>query len=217
MKIEIIEDDEKLRVELQKLLNNNGFKASYLTDFSDVVTTIVNGDMDLILLDINLPYLNGEIICKELKQKINVPIIIITSQNTEMDELISLNYGADDFITKPFNTQILLARINRLLKSGSSEVLKYHDLTVNIMSSTMNYNDSVMELSRNELMILTYLIKHKETIVSRDELMDYLWDTNEFVDDNTLTVNINRLRLKLTNIGYKDAIKTRRGQGYILI
>jgi DNA-binding response OmpR family regulator len=217
MKIEIIEDDEKLRVELQKLLNNNGYKASYLTDFSDVVTTMINGDMDLILLDINLPYLNGEIICKELKQKINVPIIIITSQNTEMDELISLNYGADDFITKPFNTQILLARINRLLKSGSSEVLKYHDLTVNIMSSTMNYNDSVMELSRNELMILTYLIKHKETIVSRDELMDYLWDTNEFVDDNTLTVNINRLRLKLTNIGYKDAIKTRRGQGYILI
>lgn len=216
-KILIIEDDEKLRNELKIFLNNNGYETNALTCFDDAINNILKSDCDLIILDINLPVLNGELICKELRKKITTPIIIITSQNTEIDELLSLNYGADDFVTKPFNTQILLARINRLLKTNTAQVLKYHDLSVDIMVSEISYHNNSVALSRNELMIITYLVKHQGAIVSRDDLMDYLWDTDTFVDDNTLTVNINRLRSKLSSVGFNNAIKTRRGQGYILL
>ena len=216
-KILIVEDDEKLRNELKTFLINNGYEVDTLTEFNDTINSILNKQTDLILLDINLPYLNGEVIVKSLKQNVKTPVIIITSQNSDIDELLCLNYGADDFVSKPFNLQILLARINRLLKVDVSDVLRYNDLEVNLLNSTMKYNNNIMELSKNELKILGFLIKNKGHIVSRDDLMDYMWNTNEFVDDNTLTVNVNRLRSKMEEIGIVGAIETRRGQGYILV
>ena len=216
-KILIVEDDEKLRNELKTFLINNDYEVETLNEFNDSINQIMNMPSDLILLDINLPYLNGEVIVKNLKQKLKTPVIIITSQNSDMDELLCLNYGADDFVAKPFNLQILLARINRLLKEDVCDILKYNDLEVNLLNSTMKYNNKVMELSKNEIKILGYLIKNKGHIVNRDELMDYMWNTNEFVDDNTLTVNVNRLRAKMEEIGIIWAIETRRGQGYILV
>ena len=216
-KILIVEDDEKLRNELKTFLINNGYEVDTLTEFNDTINSILNKQTDLILLDINLPYLNGEVIVKSLKQNVKTPVIIITSQNSDIDELLCLNYGADDFVSKPFNLQVLLARINRLLKEEVSDFLRYNDLEVNLLNSTMKYNSNVMELSKNELKILGFLIKNKGHIVSRDDLMYYMWNTNEFVDDNTLTVNVNRLRSKMEEIGIVGAIETRRGQGYILV
>ena len=172
-KIFIIEDEEKIRLELSTFLNRYGYETSYSTDFENIVDISLKEEPDIILLDINLPYYDGYYICREIRRKSNVPIIVVTSRNSEVDELMSMNLGADDFITKPYNTQILLARIA--------------------------------------------LMKNKERIVSRNDLMKALWQDDEFVDDNTLTVNINRLRKKLEEIGAVDYIQTKRGQGYILI
>ncbi len=214
----IVEDDTKLKNELFIFLKNSGYNVKTMDDFSNTIDNIISTKCDLILLDINLPNLNGEIVCKELRKKINTPIIIITSRNNEIDELLSINYGADDFITKPFNTQILLARIERLIKrvNNVGNNIKYKNINIDLSLSSMKINDRIIELSKNELKILTFLIKNKNTIVSRDDLMNYLWNTSEFIDDNTLTVNINRLRKKLESVGYKDSIITKRGQGYFL-
>lgn len=217
-KILIVEDDDKLRNELSIFLRNNGYEVNTIVSFNNTIDSIINNECDLILLDINLPNLNGEVICKELRKDINTPIIIITSRNTEIDELICINYGADDFITKPFNSQILLARIERLLKRmyDNYDIVKYKELTLNISKSLIMVDNKTIDLSKNELKIFNYLLKNKGKIVSRDELMNYLWNTSEFIDDNTLTVNINRLRNKLKDVGYYDSIKTRKGIGYII-
>ena len=218
-KILIIDDEIKLRNELKKFLENNGYEVSCLTDFNNVISDILQKETDLILLDINLPNINGEFICKELRKKITTPIIMITSKNTEIDEIISINYGADDFITKPYNSNILLARIERLIERAfEKEVnLKYKDLVLDLSKSAIIKENQLIDLSRNEFKIFYYLVKNIGKIISRDNLMNYLWDNDEFVDDNTLTVNINRLRNKLESIGYFDIIITKRGQGYIIL
>jgi DNA-binding response OmpR family regulator len=215
-KILIVEDDYKLSLELQKFLSNNSFKAMILKDFSSPIAEIMNNPVDLILLDINLPVMSGEAIIKELKPKLSTPVIIITSQNTDIDELLCLNYGADDFITKPFNLQVLLARINRLLKKNNNSLLTFADLKIDLSNSTISNNTKKLVLTRNELKILTYLVNHLNEIVARDALMDYLWNNDAFVDDNTLTVNIKRLRDKLAKFNKAEHLETRRGQGYIL-
>lgn len=215
----IIEDDTKLRNELTLYLNNNGYAVNEILDFKNSVDLIIKSGADIVLLDINLPGIDGEYICKEVRKKSDIPIIMLTSRTSEMDELICINYGADDYITKPYNPRILIARIEALLKrvhKNFSQSVSYMDLTVNISKSTFTYNDREIDLSKNELKILHFLIKNKSRIVSRDELMDYLWDNNEFVDDNTLTVNINRLRKKLEITGLNKFIETKRGQGYII-
>ena len=215
----IIEDDRKLRNELTLYLNNNGYAVNEILDFKNSVDLIVKSGADVVLLDVNLPGIDGEYICKEVRKKSDIPIIMLTSRTSEMDELICINYGADDYITKPYNPRILIARIEALLKRVNkdfSQSISYMDLTVNISKSTFTYNDREIDLSKNELKILHFLIKNKSRIVSRDELMDYLWDNNEFVDDNTLTVNINRLRKKLEIAGVNKFIETKRGQGYII-
>ena len=173
------------------------------------------------MLDINLPYYDGYYICREIRKKSNVPIIVVTSRNSEIDELMSMNLGADDFVTKPYNTQILLARISSLLRRTYQnidlEVFEFNGLKYNMSTSEMEFNNNKIELTKNESRILYTLIKNKEKIVSRNELMKSLWQNDEFVDDNTLTVNINRLRKKLEEIGASDYLQTKRGQGYILI
>jgi len=218
-KVLIIEDEIKLRNELKIFLENNGYEVSTIEDFTNVLETISKIQTDIILMDINLPNINGEFLCKEIRKNNNVPIIMVTSKNTEMDELISINYGADDFITKPYNPQILLARIERILSRTTKviENIKYKDLELDINKSLIIKKDKKIELSRNEIKILYYLLKNRGNIISRDNIMNYLWDNDEFVDDNTLTVNINRLRNKLELLDLKEIIETRRGQGYIII
>ena len=218
-KVLIIEDEEKLRNELGKFLKNNGYEVELLNNFNDTLNYLINSKVDLILMDINLPNIDGESLCKEYRKTSNTPIIIVTSKNTELDELISINYGADDFITKPYNPQILLARIERIIKrtSDKKNIIKYKELELDISKSLIINDTKSLEVTKNELKILCNLLNNKGHIVSRDELMDYLWDNDEFIDDNTLTVNINRLRNKLDELGLKNIIETRRGQGYIIL
>lgn len=218
-KILIIEDEPKLRNELNVFLKNNGYQIIELLDFNHTIDFIKQNKVDLILLDINIPNINGEVVLKEIRKDIDTPVIMVTSRNTELDEFLSINYGADDFITKPYNPQILLARIERLLKriNNVSNTISYKNLILDVSKSIIISNDKTMDLSKNKTKILYYLLTNKEKIVSRDDLMSYLWDDNLFIDDNTLTVNINRLRSKLEELNYKDLIITKRGQGYIIL
>lgn len=219
-KILIVEDDEKLRKELEIFLNKNGYEARGLEKFDDVINDIINEKANLILLDINLPFIDGEYICKEVRKISDVPIIIVTSRNNEIDELISLNYGADQYVTKPYNIQILLAKIAGLLKRNSSnnqEKIDCGKFVLNISQSIIESQNKKIELTKNEFKILYYLAIHKGQIIARDEIMDYLWESESFIDDNTLTVNMKRLRNKLEELNLQDIIETKRGQGYILI
>ena len=220
-RIFIIEDEEKIRLELSTFLNKYGYEPIYSTDFENIVEIALKSEAHIILLDINLPYYDGYYICREIRKSSNVPIIVVTSRNSEIDELMSMNLGADDFITKPYNTQILLARISSIIRrtyqNVDTEVFEFKGLKYNMSTSEMSYLDKKSELTKNESRILYTLIKNKEKIVSRNDLMKSLWQNDEFVDDNTLTVNINRLRKKLEEIGAEGYLQTKRGQGYILI
>lgn len=220
-KILIVEDDEKLRNELEIFLNKNGYIAQMIKTFNNTIEDILNINPDLVLLDINLPNTDGEYICKEIRKKSQMPIIIITSRDNEIDELLSINYGADHYITKPFNIQILLAKISSLLRrtniKENQSKIEYKGLVLNISKSAIEQNGKTIELTKNELKILNYLLENNERIVAREEIMECLWDNESFIDDNTLTVNITRLRNKLEEIGLKELIQTKRGQGYILI
>lgn len=219
-KILIVEDDEKLRKELEIFLNNNGYQAESLTTFENTIKDILENNPDLVLLDINLPGSDGQYVCKEIRKQSNLPIIIVTSRDNELDELISINYGADHYITKPFNIQILLAKISSLLRrTNHNEIIDKidaKDFILNIENSSIEKNDKNIELTKNEYKILRYLTQNRGKIVSREEIMDCLWENESFIDDNTLSVNITRLRTKLEELGLKELIETRRGQGYLL-
>ena len=219
-KIFIIEDEEKIKAELSTFLERYGYKTKTVEDFENVVCEALDYNATLILLDINLPYYDGYYICKEIRKKSNVPIIIVTSRDSEVDELMSMNLGADDFITKPYNTQILLARIASIIRrtyNKDIELFEYRNLKYNLSQSEAEFNGKKIELTKNESKILYVFMKNKQKIVSRDKIMKELWQSDEFVDDNTLTVNINRLRKKLEEIGAVNYLQTKRGQGYILI
>ena len=219
-KILIVEDDEKLREEMKTFFNNNGYEAEALKKFNNTIQDIISANSDLVLLDINLPGVDGEYVCKEVRKKSNVPIIIVTSRDNEIDELLSINYGADHYITKPFNIQILLAKIGSLLRRSNMENTQYtinaREFIINLSNSTILKDNKEIELTKNEIKILKYLNEKRNKIVSRGEIMDYLWESESFIDDNTLTVNITRLRNKLEKLNLKDLLETKRGQGYIL-
>lgn len=218
-KILIVEDDITLREELKQFLVNNGYEVALLTSFKDSLTTILQERASLILMDIGIPGVNGEFLCREIRKESDVPIIMVTSQNSEMHELISINYGADDYVVKPYNPQILLARIEAVLKryyQQEQSKIAYQNIFLNTSKSVLEKEGKEYELSKNETKILYFLLKYQGSIVSREEIMDFLWGSEEFIDDNTLTVNINRLRKKLEEIGCVNAIETKRGQGYII-
>ena len=220
-KILIVEDDKKIRKELETFLNKNGFIAKSLENFNNTIQDILKENADLVLLDINLPYNDGEFVCKEVRKTSDVPIIMVTSRDNEIDELMSLYGGADQYVTKPYNIQILLAKINGLLRrnkiSGTNfEKIDCNGFVLNIAERVIEGNNKKIELTKNEYNILYYLSINKGKVVSRDEIMDYLWESEEFIDDNTLSVNIKRLRTKLEETGFADKIETRRGQGYLL-
>ncbi|AQR97255.1 response regulator transcription factor [Clostridium saccharoperbutylacetonicum] len=220
-KIIIIEDDEVIREELQSFLIRYGYEVKTSMGMSNIVKYIENENADLILLDINLPMYDGYYICREVRKTSDVPIIIVTSRDSEVDELMSMNLGADDFVTKPYNTQILLARITNVLKRTygnlkTNNILSYSDFNLNLSNATIIYKDKSLELTKNEVKILSYLINNRGNIVKREAIMEYLWKADYFVDDSTLNVNINRLRKKLDEIGIENFIETRRGLGYIM-
>ncbi|OOM46864.1 response regulator protein GraR [Clostridium beijerinckii] len=217
----IIEDDEVIREELQSFLERYGYEVKAPLDMDNIINYIESENAELILLDINLPMYDGYYICREIRKTSEVPIIIVTSRDSEVDELMSMNLGADDFITKPYNTEILLARITNILKRTygnikTSSILSYRNFNLNLSNATIIYKDNSLELTKNEVKILSFLINNKGNIVKRYSLMEYLWKADFFVDDSTLNVNINRLRKKLEEIGIENPIETRRGMGYIM-
>lgn len=218
-KIMIIEDDTIISKELYELLVNAGYEALILKDFSNAKEEILKSNIDLILLDINIPYQNGEQLLKEIRKESNIPVIMVTSRASETDEILSISYGADDYIIKPYSPTILLLRIQNIFKrlDNSTEVLKYKDLEVSPSRGTLSSSNKELELTKNEMLIFQHLLNNQNRIVSRDELMTILWNNEEYINDNALTVNISRLRSKLEGFGYQDAIETRKGQGYILL
>ena len=220
-KILIVEDDEKLRNELKIFLEKNGYEVEVLETFKNTIEDILKINPDLVLLDINLPNVDGQYVCKEIRKTSNMGVIIVTSRDNEIDELLSINYGADHYITKPYNIQILLAKIAALLRRTDSSVetsdkIDAKDFIINTSNSTIEKQGKIIELTKNEYKILKYLVQNREKIVSREEIMDCLWETESFIDDNTLTVNITRLRNKLEELNLKELLETKRGQGYIL-
>ena len=218
-KILIIEDDEKLREELKIFLNKNGYNAITLTTFDNTIQDILQTNPDLILLDINLPNTDGEYICKEIRKQSNMPIIIVTSRDNELDELLSINNGADHYITKPFNIPILLAKIGSLLRRTNmqevNDKIDEKDFILNTSNNTIEKDGKIIELTKNEYKIFKYLVQNRGQIVSREDIMECLWESESFIDDNTLTVNITRLRNKLEELELKELLETKRGRGYI--
>lgn len=218
-KIMIIEDDSDLREELKYLLKQNRFEPMISTDFEHILEVMLDCGADLILLDITLPGVDGKLLLREFRKKATIPVIMVTSKNTEMDEVLCMTYGADDFIAKPYNPTILLLHIEavfRRMEHSDSTRLEYKKIRLDMDRGSMEANGQSVELSKNEMKILVFLIRNKGKIVSRDELINYLWESEEFIDDNTLTVNMTRIRRKLEECGLKDVIKTKRGQGYLI-
>ena len=218
-KILIVEDDGTLRDELSNLLSNSGYEVLVLTDFKNSKEEIIKLNPDLILLDINIPYLNGEVLLKSLRDdKVNTPVIMLTSSNKTIDEVLSISYGADDYITKPYNPTILLLRINNIFKrmKKSFDYLEYDDLKIYPNKGIIVKDNNEFYLTKNEMLIFTYLLNNRGSIVNRDDLMSYLWNSDLYINDNALTVNISRLRGKLYDMGYRDVIVTRKGEGYLL-
>ncbi|MGN1133773.1 MAG: response regulator transcription factor [Oscillospiraceae bacterium] len=220
MKIIIVEDDENIRDGLCHFLKSYGYEVFALDKFDTATEDILSSDGQLVLLDINLPMYDGYYICREIRKKSDIPIIMITSRDSELDELMSMNLGADDFIAKPYNTQILLARISSLLKRAykisPAQNLDVGGVTLNTSNGVISFNGKSCELTKNEHKILQLLMNNQGKIISRTEIMNMLWQSEEFVDENTLTVNVNRLRRKLSEIGVEDFLKTKRGQGYYI-
>lgn len=220
-KILVVEDDHQIQQELVLLLQRNGFEAQALTSFESVPQQIIAAHPDLVLLDLNLPGIDGQQICREVRQLSNVPIIVVSSRNTDLDELMVLSLGADDFIAKPYNTQILLMHITSVLRRANSDVttgtkLSHAGVTLDSSSCKVSANQKSVELTKNELRILSLLMQNAGTVVSRQRIQEELWQSDEFVDDNTLTVNISHLRNTLASIGVEDFVMTRRGLGYVI-
>ena len=217
-KIYIVEDDKSIRTELTALLQNAGYETEALTDFAHSKEMILAAGADLILLDINIPNLNGELLLKEIRRESDTPVIMVTSRTSETDEVLSMSYGADDYITKPYNPTILLLRISAILKRSAkvNGSQTYKDLQVNAAKGSLTAGSKELILTKNEMIIFQLLLDKQGEIVTRDELMTALWDNEEFVNDNALTVNVSRLRAKLSEFGYEDAIETRKKQGYVL-
>jgi DNA-binding response OmpR family regulator len=219
-KIMVIEDEQVIREELLTLLKRNGYDAVAPENFVDVSGAVLDVMPDMVLLDINLPGVDGESVLRDIRKKSQLPVIMVTSRDTEMDEVLCMSFGADDFVAKPYNPSILLLHIEAVLKRydgrNESSEIAYNNVRLDVAKGIISTDKTSLRLTKNELGILSFMIKNSGRIVPRDELINYLWDSEEFVDDNTLTVNINRVRKKLEELGGDIRLVTRRGQGYVL-
>lgn len=218
-KIMIVEDDKVIAEELYNLLKSSNYEAIILTDFKNAKNEILKSGVDLILLDINIPILNGEILLKEIRKESNVPVIMVTSKSEEADEILSYSYGADDYIIKPYNPTILLLKIAAIFKRCelNSNIISYKDLSFDIGKGIVKNKNREVILTKNEIIIFSLLLNHQDRIVSKDEIMTDLWNNDEYINENALTVNISRLRAKLSELGYDNIIETRKGIGYRII
>ena len=220
MHIVIVEDDAVLRQELKLLLENAFYQVTALEEFSDVASAVLSLDPDLALLDLNLPEESGFDICTKIRAESDTPVIFVTSRTDSMDELTGILKGGDDYITKPFQAPILLARIGAVLKRTHQETRRepvkftHKEVELDIARGTVGFRGKQTELSRNELKILHLLFQRKGEIIPRADMIEYLWDNQVFIDDNTLSVNITRIRGKLEEIGISGLIETKRGMGY---
>ena len=218
-KIMIIEDDKVVSKELATLLELSGYTAEILCDFENSLDKISEYNPDLILLDINIPCLSGDQLLQNLRKVSDIPVIIVTSNSDEINEVLCMSYGADDYVTKPYNPTILKLRISAVLKrvNKNSDILTYGNLSLDICKGTIKTEKSEISLTKNEMLILQHLFNNRGHIVSRDSLITILWNNAEYINENALTVNVSRIRSKLSELGYEDVIETRKGQGYILV
>lgn len=223
MDIFIVEDDRALSREISLTLSKWGYKTHEVDDFENINNEVLEYNPKLILMDINLPCYDGFYWCSQIRNFMKVPIIFISSRSDDMDIIMSINMGGDDYITKPFSPQLLVAKVQAILRRTysynndlKSDIIKFKDITLNIVEGKVYFKNKNVELTKNELKIMNILMNNQEKIVSRDEIIEELWDTDEFISENTLTVNVNRLRKKLDSIGISDFIETKKGQGYII-
>ena len=221
-KILLVEDDAVIRQQVKKMLEQWGFEVIAVEDFMQVLTIFVKEEPHLVLMDIGLPLFNGYHWCQEIRKISKVPIMFLSSRDQAMDIVMAINMGGDDFVTKPFDNNVLLAKVQGLLRRSyefgtDQSLLEYHGVILNLKSMDMMYDGEVIALTKNEFQILRVLFEHSGSIVSRDDLMKELWNSDFFIDDNTLSVNVARLRKKLEEVGLKNFIETKKGIGYRLI
>lgn len=218
----IVEDEENIRTLLAQALEKWQFATTEVTNFDQVLENFNEEQPHLVLLDINLPVFDGFYWCQKIREISKVPIIFISSRNTNMDMIMAMNMGGDDFVSKPFSLDILIAKINALLRrtynyvEQTPEVMSHNGIQLNVENSSMDINGQSIDLSKNEYKLLYHLMKNQGKILSREKLLRALWDDERFVDDNTLTVNINRLRKKIEQAGIDNFIETKIGQGYLI-
>lgn len=220
-KLLIVEDDAGIACAMKKHLEQWAYEVTIAEDFSDILGEVVHCKPDLILLDITLPYYNGYYWCKEIRKLFKMPIIFISSASDNMNIVMAMDMGGDDFIAKPFDLSVLTAKVGAMIRrsysyTGQMNVVEHKGVILNLVDATVTYQGQQVSLSKNEMQIMTLLMENAGSIVSRDTIMMQLWDSDNFIDDNTLTVNITRIRKKLKEIGLSDYVKTRKGSGYII-
>jgi len=221
-RILIVEDEQKMREIILENLEKWGYEGYYVKDFNNVFDEFGKYDPHLVLMDINLTAYDGFYWCNKIREVSKVPIIFVSSRNTNMDIIMAVNMGGDDFIQKPFSLDVLMAKINALLRrtynytDAFANIIAHNGIVLNLKDSSLIFNDKKLELTKNEVKILYTLMRNNGNIISRDQIMRALWEDESFVDDNTLTVNINRLRKKLKDLGLTDLIQTKKGHGYLI-
>ncbi|GCD09290.1 response regulator transcription factor [Clostridium tagluense] len=222
-KIMIVEDDKALCTNMNEMLIKWGFDAVAVDNFENITAEFAAKEPHLIIMDVNLPYFDGFYFCNKIREISKVPIVFVSSRDTNMDIIMAMNTGGDDYITKPFSMDILIAKINALLRRAysygeqPSDLIECDGVILNLMENTLLYKEDKMELTKNEFKVMLLLMKNRGKTISREKIMRALWDDDNFINDNTLTVNINRLRTKLCDIGLKDYIVTKKGYGYMLL
>ncbi len=220
-KIFIIEDNRSIADELKEYLGNWGYKAEKVVNFEKIIEEFKDYNPDLVLIDIKLPFLNGFVWCERIREISKVPIIFLTSASDDINLITAINHGGDDFLAKPFEVQVLIAKIKALLRrtydfENKNTIIKHGDVLLDTDNMTIKFGEKIEELTKNEFLIMELLMENVGRVISRDKIMDKLWNTDSFIDDNTLTVNVNRLRKKLLQIGIKDLIRTKKGMGYTI-
>ncbi len=218
----LIEDDFDLAKQLSSSLSKWGFSVDLIDDFNNIIEEFINIKPSLVIMDVNLPYYDGFYWCEKIREISKVPIIFLSSRDSNMDLIMGINNGGDDYITKPFSIEVLITKINAILRRsydyvGLDSIMYYKNTILDIEKCTFKYEDNIIDLTKNEMKILSILIKNKGKVVSRDKIMMSLWNDDEFVSDNTLTVNVTRLRSRLKDeLGLNDFIKTKKGIGYMI-
>lgn len=220
-RILIVEDDMVIAKSLKNHLGNWGYETEYVTDFKEVLAQVIRYEPHLVLLDISLPFFNGYHWCSEIRKVSNMPIIFISSMSDNMNIVMAVNMGGDDFIAKPFDLNIIVAKVQALLRrtysfGGQMNVIEYRGVVLNLSDATLHYRNEKLELTKNEFKIVQILFENTGKVISRDVIMARLWESDSFIDDNTLTVNVARLRKRLEDIGLGDFVKTKKGIGYMV-